>query len=134
MTRVPVEEAYGSRREDMLVFDAVFSLHWDILQKKPGQKTQQKREGKSGREQSDEETSSQEKKKRQEIALADWLDDNSKEKLESLDTPVYSPAEDLLEKDFSTFSDQELESIKKVIALITRKFRLWESRRKISGS
>jgi uncharacterized protein with von Willebrand factor type A (vWA) domain len=114
----------------MLVFDAVFSLHWDILKKKPRQEAQQKREGKSGKEQSDEEASPLEKKKRQEVALADWLGDDSKEELEPLETQVYSPAESLREKDFSTFSDQDLETIKKVIALITRKFRLWESRRK----
>ena len=119
-----------SRREDMLVFDRVFGLHWDILKKKSREENKQKEERKSGREQSDEEIASQEKKKRQEIALADWLDDDPKENLEPLETQVYSPAESLREKDFSTFSDQELEAIKKVIALITRKFRLWESRRK----
>ena len=119
-----------SRHEDMLVFDTVFALHWDILKKKSEQEMQQKRGRKPGREHSEEETSSREKKRREEIALADWLNDNSKEKLEPTDTPLYSPAELLRKKDFSTFSDQELEAIKKVIALITRKFRLWESRKK----
>lgn len=119
-----------SRREEIPVFDRVFALHWDGLNKKSGQEKKQQAARKSDREPADKEISSQRKTDRKEIALADWLDNDSREKCEPLNIPVYSPVERLQEKDFSSFSDQELEAIKRVIARISRKFRLRESRRK----
>jgi len=119
-----------SRREDIPIFDKVFALHWNIVKDSSRQEKEQKVPQKSGREEGAEEASSQKKKKRKEILLADRLEDDSKEEREPLDAPIYSPVERLQEKDFSSFSDQELDAIKKMIALITRKFRLRESRRK----
>lgn len=87
--------------------------------------------GKSKDESSDETSLFPEGKGSREISFADWsAEDSAEDGTESMEALMYSPAERLRQKDFSLFSDEDLEEIKKAIALITQKIRLRESYRK----
>ena len=86
--------------------------------------------GKSQDESPDETSFSPEGKGSREISFTDWSEKDSEEGAESLEAIVYSPAEKLGQKDFSLFSEDDLNEIKKAIALITKKIRLRESYRK----
>jgi uncharacterized protein with von Willebrand factor type A (vWA) domain len=119
-----------SRREDIPIFDTLFSSHWSLLKQKPPARNEQERGKETSGERQEEDSVLQEKEQSPEIIFTDWAKDDSKEELEPMETPVYSPTERLQEKDFSTFSDQDLEEIEKLITLTIHKMRLRESRRK----
>lgn len=115
-----------SYHDDMPVFDRVFYSFWDFAEK---EQTDQPIEGQ-------EKTSPQdsplnmEKKPQEETPLGDSTRDNPEEDLEESEAPTYSPAERLKAKDFGDFGDEDLEMIKKAIAMITQRMKVRESRRK----
>jgi len=119
-----------SRPEDIPVFDRIFSFHWGFLKRRRIEEEVPIGREKIGKDSAEGRSLFPEKQKPREITFPDWPEDDSKEEPESMETPIYSPAERLRKKDFSTFSDEDLEEIKKAISLITQKIRLRESRRK----
>jgi|WetSurMetagenome_2_1015567.scaffolds.fasta_scaffold09115_5 uncharacterized protein len=120
-----------SRPEDITVFDKIFFSHWSSL--KGNQLEEQaliKRE-KTSKDSIEEENSlRREKEKLCEIIFSERSQDRLRKKNESQEIPVYSPHEKLAKQDFSAFSDEELERIKKAISLIAQKISLRETRRK----
>lgn len=121
-----------SRPEDLPVFDRIFSSYWSFLKKNlmEEEKAPIERE-KTGKDSIEEESSLRsEKEKPLEIIFSEGCKDEPKEKPEPREIPVYSPCEKLQNRNFSAFSDEELEKIKKAISLITQKIRLRETRRK----
>jgi uncharacterized protein len=115
-----------SYHDDIPVFDRVFYSFWDFAEK---EQTDQPIEGQ-------EKTSPQdspinlEKKPQEETPLGDSARENPEEDLEESEAPTYSPAERLKAKDFGDFGDEDLEMIKKAIAMITQRMKVRESRRK----
>ena len=119
-----------SRCEDISVFDRIFFSHWDVLKRKPIEEKEQTEKERPGKDFSEKEPLVTAEKKIEDITFADWSKDNLKEEPESTEVPIYSPVERLREKDFSSFSDEDMEEISKAITLITKKISLRESRRK----
>ena len=119
-----------SNHEDISRFDQIFYLHWDVLRKKRIEERKMMGGGKTSEELSNEKSLFRKGKKPQQVTYVDWPKDDSTKEPEPLKTAVYSPAEKLREKDFSAFNDEDLEKVKKAIALIAKKIRLRESRRK----
>jgi uncharacterized protein with von Willebrand factor type A (vWA) domain len=119
-----------SCRDDIPVFDEIFSSYWNPLKRKLIREKEQLGRTKGDEDSAEEKPLSPEEKKSREIALADSPKDDSREESAFMETPTYSPTESLQEKDFITFSDEDLETIKKEISLIAKKIRLRESRRK----
>lgn len=121
-----------SRPEDIPVFDRIFFCHWSFLKRNlmEEEKAPTERE-KTGKDSIEKESSLRsEKEKPLEIIFSEGSKDEPKEKPEPREIPLYSPCEKLQNKNFSAFSDEELEKIKKAISLITQKIRLRETRRK----
>ena len=115
-----------SRKEDLQIFDKIFFSHWvkNIEEKKLVLG------GKSEKKPQDENSLLPKEGKTTRITHSYLSESDLDEDVETIKTSVYSPVERLQEKDFSTFSDEDLEEIKKRIALIIRKVRFRESRRK----
>ncbi len=115
-----------SYHDDMPVFDRVFYSYWDFAEKEQTDQPIDGQEKISPKESS----ANLEKRKVDEIPLGDSAKDNAEENLEESEAPTYSPAERLKAKDFSDFGDDDLEMIKKAIAMITQRMKVRESRRK----
>jgi len=115
-----------SYHDDIPVFDRIFYSFWDFAEK---EQTTQPIEGQ-------EKTSPQdspinlEKKMADEFPLGDSGKENPDENLEESEAPTYSPAERLKEKDFGDFGSEDLDMIKKAIAMITQRMKVRESRRR----
>ena len=113
-----------SRREDIQIFDEIFFHYWDFSKKE----IKEKRGTDYTTE--DEPAEYPDEKEHLYLEIADYAQDDLKEEKEFLEIPAYSPAERLLEKDFSTFEDEYLEAIKKAISLIAQKIKIKKSLRK----
>ncbi len=115
-----------SYHDDMPVFDRVFYSYWDFFEK------EQTPQPIDGQEKSSEKESpvNLEKKLVDEYPVGDAAKDKPDETLEESEAPTYSPAERLKAKDFGDFGDEDLEMIKKAIAMITQRMKVRESRRK----
>ncbi|MBN1545455.1 MAG: VWA domain-containing protein [Syntrophaceae bacterium] len=115
-----------SYHDDITVFDRVFYSYWDFSEK------EQTPQPINGQEKTSEKASAAnlEKQLKDEYPLGDSARDKAEENLEESEAPTYSPAERLKEKDFSDFGDEDLDMIKKAIAMITQRMKVRESRRK----
>ena len=115
-----------SYHDDIPVFDRVFYSFWDFAEK------EQTDQPIAGQEKSSPQDSpiNMEKKPSDEFPLGDSARENPEEDLEESEAPTYSPAERLKAKDFGDFGDEDLEMIKKAIAMITQRMKVRESRRK----
>lgn len=113
-----------SRRDDIPIFDEIFFQYWDFSRKEI--------EEKRGTNYTTEDESAGDSKEKEPLYLeiADYAQDDLKEEKEFLEIPTYSPAERLLEKDFGTFGDEDLEALKKAISLIAQKIKIKKSLRK----
>ncbi|NLN59498.1 MAG: VWA domain-containing protein [Deltaproteobacteria bacterium] len=115
-----------SYHDDMSVFDRIFYSFWDFSEK---EQTDERPDGQE-RTAQEEASANFEKKLKEEIPLGDSAHNGADEDLEESEEPTYSPAERLKSKDFSDFGDEDLEMIKKAIAIITQRMKVRESRRK----
>ncbi|HPD61518.1 MAG TPA: VWA domain-containing protein, partial [Thermodesulfobacteriota bacterium] len=120
-----------SQPEDIPVFDKIFFSHWSLLKGKQREEHALIKREKTSKDSIAEESSLRRgKEKRGEIIFSERPQDGLREKNESREIPFFSPHEKLAKKDFSAFSDEELERIKKTILLIAQKIRLQKTRRK----
>ena len=115
-----------SYHDDIPIFDRVFYSFWDFAEK---EQTDQPIEGQEKTSPKDSPIN-MEKKPQEETPLGDSSRENPEEDLEESEAPTYSPAERMKAKDFSDFGDEDLEMIKKAIAMITQRMKVRESRRK----
>jgi len=115
-----------SYHDDIPVFDRIFYSFWDFSEK---EQTKQPIEGQEKISPKDSPINL-EKKLGDEFPLGDSARENPKENLEESEAPTYSPAERLKEKDFGDFGSEDLDMIKKAIAMITQRMKVRESRRK----
>jgi uncharacterized protein with von Willebrand factor type A (vWA) domain len=115
-----------SYHDDIPVFDRIFFSYWDFSEKEQTDKPIEGQEKTSPKES----PSDLQKKKGDEFPLGESANENPEEELEESEAPTYSPAERLKAKDFSDFGDEDLEMIKKAIAMITQRMKVRESRRK----
>ncbi len=111
-----------SRHEEIPVFDRVFQSFWLPYEEMPGI------------EDDDEFRQEFEAFVKKESSVDDWADDNlddcELETLKKKSIPEYSPVENLASKDFSEFSDKEIDQITAMILDIVKKIATKMSRRK----
>jgi len=119
-----------SRHEDILVFDRIFFSHWGFLKGNRSEQEAQIARGKTGKDFSEKESSLRRENENSFEFTFNECSDDKKVKTELKEIPIYSPLEKLQNKNFSEFSDEELDMIKKAISLIAQKIRLREIRRK----
>lgn len=111
-----------SRYEEISVFDRVFQTFW-----MPYEEMQEIEDGDEFRQEF-------EAFVKKECSVDEWADDNlddrELETLKKKSIPEYSPVENLVSKDFSEFSDKEIDQITAMILDIVNKIATKMSRRK----
>ena len=107
-------------RPDMLRFDELYGVFWSELEKAQDAKiVQDESESAAQKEEGPPKPSLK--------SLQNWLYGNRTEETEEV--AAYSPAEVLTKRDFSTFSEDELQEVMKIIAVIARSLANRYSRR-----
>lgn len=122
--RLVFKSIFPKNQGQFLAFDALYDTYWKEVEKGVDAKLKTLEE-----ESSDKKTPKKEIKKQTQAgfeALKNWLFGNNKEET---DLAAFSTNESLVEKDFSTYTDEDLRKSERLIALLIKQLIQKKSRR-----
>ncbi len=122
MFRLTLRALLTKTRADQQRFDQLFTEYWEELSRAVDSKI---KEGDEAEQNNQQQPSAQQQFSLQ--SLQNWLHGREAETEE--ETAAYSPVEVLTHKDFSTFSDDELREVMKLITVIAKSLAMRTNRR-----
>ena len=114
-----------SQHKEIPIFDRAFQLFWKFSDETQGPQ-------KMGEEEDDADNGTGEEEGeriKEDLCIDGWSGKEPDKATDKAEIPEYSPVETLASKDFSTFTDEEVERIKEVVVQIVSKIATKKSRR-----